>query len=127
MNPASPFDLKFTSREVTAWGGLALLKRMLDGMAFKEAMQSWQLPPPGSNRGYQPQQLIEQMMSASGVGLHALPTPISLDWIAHWYACLAGAMLQATKPLCVCFSALTNPALPECKAAATAGSLTNYD
>ena len=62
MNPASPFDLKFTSREVTAWGGLALLKRMLDGMAFKEAMQSWQLPPPGSNRGYQPQQLIEQMI-----------------------------------------------------------------
>lgn len=62
MNPANPFDLKFTSREVTAWGGLALLKRMLDGMAFKEAMQSWQLPPPGSNRGYQPQQLIEQMI-----------------------------------------------------------------
>ena len=44
MPPETPFDLKFTSREVTAWGGLALLKRMLDGMGFKEAVQSWGLP-----------------------------------------------------------------------------------
>ena len=62
MPSETPFDLKFTSREVTAWGGLALLKRMLDGMGFKEAVQSWDLPPPGSNRGYSPEQLIEQMM-----------------------------------------------------------------
>ena len=54
MPPATPFDLKFTSREVTAWGGLAILKRMLDGMGFKEALQSWDLPQPGSNRGYHP-------------------------------------------------------------------------
>ncbi|MBK6594240.1 MAG: hypothetical protein IPG23_16945 [Burkholderiales bacterium] len=46
MPPETPFDLKFTSREVTAWGGLALLKRMLDGMGFKEAVQSWIYPSP---------------------------------------------------------------------------------
>jgi hypothetical protein len=46
-----PFDLKFTSREVTAWGGLALLKRMLDGLDFKAALQSWDLPPPGCHLG----------------------------------------------------------------------------
>ena len=34
MPPETPFDLKFTSREVTAWGGLALLRRMLDGLGF---------------------------------------------------------------------------------------------
>jgi citrate lyase gamma subunit len=62
MPSEAPFDLKFTSREVTAWGGLALLKRMLDGMGFKEALQSWDLPQPGSNRGYHPEQLIEQMI-----------------------------------------------------------------
>lgn len=62
MPPATPFDLKFTSRDVAAWGGLALLKRMLDGMGFKEALQSWDLPQPGSNRGYRPEQLIEQMI-----------------------------------------------------------------
>lgn len=37
MSAETPFDLKFTSREVTAWGGLALLKRMLDGMGFRQA------------------------------------------------------------------------------------------
>ena len=62
MAPPDPFEVKFTSREVSAWGGLALLKRMLDGMGFKSAMQSWELPQPGSNRGYAPEQLIEQMI-----------------------------------------------------------------
>lgn len=62
MPAAQPFDLKFTSREVTAWGGLALLKRMLDGLDFRAAVQSWALPPAGSNRGYAPVQLIEQMI-----------------------------------------------------------------
>ena len=55
------FDVKFTSREVSAWGGLTLLKRMLDGMDFKSAMQSWGLPKPGSNRGYAPGQLIDRI------------------------------------------------------------------
>jgi len=62
MNQANGFELKFTSREVTAWGGLALLKRLLDGLDFKDALQSWPLPQPGSNRGYRPEQLIEQMI-----------------------------------------------------------------
>ena len=53
---------KFTSREVTAWGGLALLKRMLDGLDFKSALRGLGLPQPGSNRGYAPEQLIEQMI-----------------------------------------------------------------
>lgn len=35
---------------------------MLDGMEFKQAVQSWGLPQPGSNRGYRPEQLIEQMI-----------------------------------------------------------------
>lgn len=48
--------------EVTAWGRLALLKRMLDGMGLHEALQSWRLPQPGSNRDYAPEQLIEQMI-----------------------------------------------------------------
>ena len=60
MASQDPFELKFTSREVSACGGLALLKRMLDGLGFKAAMQSWDLPQPGCNRGYAAEQLIEQ-------------------------------------------------------------------
>jgi len=59
---ATPVELKFSTREVTAWGRLALLKRMLDGLDFRTGIKSWQLPAPGSNRGYAPEQLIEQMI-----------------------------------------------------------------
>jgi len=50
MQDFENFELKFSSKEVTAWGGLALLKKMLDAMDFNAAMQQWQLPQPGSNR-----------------------------------------------------------------------------
>ena len=66
MAANDPLDLKFTSREVTAWGGLALLKRMLDGLDFKAALRDLKLPQPGSNRSYAPEQLIEQMIVSIG-------------------------------------------------------------
>lgn len=56
------FSVSFTEREVTAWGGLALLKRMLDSLGFRQVVASWDLPAPGSNRGYDPVQLIEQFI-----------------------------------------------------------------
>lgn len=40
MHTEQPFDFKFTSREVTVWGALALLKRMLYGMCWHAALQS---------------------------------------------------------------------------------------
>lgn len=62
MQAYDAFDVKYTSREITAWGGLAILKRMIDGMGLRQAIQSWDLPGPGSNRGYAPVQLVEQMI-----------------------------------------------------------------
>ena len=41
------FEIKFTSREVSAWGGMALLKRMLDQMGFRQAAAGWDLPAAG--------------------------------------------------------------------------------
>ena len=35
----TPFEIKFTSREVSTWGGIALMKRMLDSMDFQKAAQ----------------------------------------------------------------------------------------
>ena len=35
MSLTDDFELKFTSREVTTWDGLALLKCLLDGLNFK--------------------------------------------------------------------------------------------
>ncbi len=59
---AEGFSVNFSDREVTAWGGLALLKRMLDSIGFRQAAAGWGLPAPGSNRGYAPVQLIEQFI-----------------------------------------------------------------
>lgn len=28
------FDLRFTDKEITAWGGMAIMKRMLDHLGF---------------------------------------------------------------------------------------------
>ncbi len=56
------YSVSFSHREVTAWGGLALFKQMLDGMGFRQAAAGWSLPEPKSNRGYAPLQLIEQFI-----------------------------------------------------------------
>lgn len=37
------FAVSFSNREVTAWGGLALFRQMLDSMAFREAAAGWGL------------------------------------------------------------------------------------
>ena len=55
-------DLRFTDKEITAWGGMGLMKRMLDHLGFDGALAGWWLPQPGSNRGYRPEQLIVQFM-----------------------------------------------------------------
>ena len=56
------FDLHFSDKEITAWGGMALMKRMLDHMGFGAALSASGLPQPGSNRGYCPEQLLTQFM-----------------------------------------------------------------
>ncbi len=56
------FELRFTDKEITAWGGMGLMKRMLDRIGFQAAVAACGLPQPGSNRGYAPIQLILQFM-----------------------------------------------------------------
>lgn len=56
------FELQFSDKLITPWGGMALVKRMLDHLGFDRALSGAGLPQPGSNRGYRPEQLIVQMM-----------------------------------------------------------------
>lgn len=56
------FSLRFSDKEITPWGGMAIMKRMLDHMGFDAALNGAGLPQPGSNRGYAPSQLITQFM-----------------------------------------------------------------
>ena len=62
------FSVSFSDREVTAWGGLALIKRMLERIEFRQAVSGWGLPAPRSNRGYAPLQLIEPFVVSIGCG-----------------------------------------------------------
>lgn len=55
-------ELAFTDKQITPWGGMALMKNMLDHVGWDRAMQAAQLPQPGSNRGYAPEQLVGQFM-----------------------------------------------------------------
>lgn len=55
-------ELAFSDKEITACGGMGLMKRMLDRIGFESALQSCGLPQPQSNRGYAPKQLLVQFM-----------------------------------------------------------------
>jgi hypothetical protein len=118
MQEFENFELKFTSKEVATWSGLTLLKKML------ETMNQWQLPHPGSNRGYAPDQLTEQRLSASAVPA-ASPKLRPPAWMPHWCASLVGRVPQVTKPSCVCSSALTSNTPVMLKPIADAGWLPN--
>ena len=56
------FELAFTDKEITPWGGMALMKRMLDHPGFAGALKAIQLHPKQSNRVYEPEQLVTQFM-----------------------------------------------------------------
>jgi hypothetical protein len=64
MQAPESFDLKYRTREITAWRRLALLKRMIDGMGLRQTIGSWALAAPRSNRDHALVQLIEQMIAS---------------------------------------------------------------
>lgn len=51
-------DIKFVNKEITPFGGLSLLYKMLDKCDFKDVLSASGIPLQGSNRGYNPVDLI---------------------------------------------------------------------
>lgn len=60
--------IAFTDKEVTPWAGIILMKRMLDRMDFDSQLDKLPLPAQGSNRGYDPRQLVKQFMTSVWCG-----------------------------------------------------------
>lgn len=54
----SELELRFTDNEISPWGGLTVLFKMLEKCGMKSALAECPLPQQGSNRGYSPEQLI---------------------------------------------------------------------
>jgi hypothetical protein len=55
---SSSLKIEFTDKEITAWGGMALLKKLIEKTGINDALSLLPLPQQGSNRGYDPIQLI---------------------------------------------------------------------
>ena len=61
-------QVEFTDKKVTAWGGMKLMKDMLDNIGIREFMGYLDLPKKGSNRGYEPLHIIECFWTSIWIG-----------------------------------------------------------
>jgi len=63
------FDISYTSKEITPWGGMVFLKQMLQKTGFRELVDSNpDLPIAGSNRGYKTSTIIEGFITSIWCG-----------------------------------------------------------
>lgn len=63
------FEISYTNKEITPWGGMVLLKQMLEKTRFREVIErNPDLPQPGSNRGYQTSTIIESFITSIWCG-----------------------------------------------------------
>lgn len=60
--------VEFTDKQVSAWGGMKLMKDMVDAIGIKEFMSKLDLPEKGSNRGYEAIQIIECFWTSIWIG-----------------------------------------------------------
>jgi len=56
------FKIEFTRKEITSYGGLVLLNKMIEKSGFKQFLSTLDLPKPGSNRGFNPIDIIMSFM-----------------------------------------------------------------
>lgn len=63
------FDISYTSKEITPWGGIVFLKQMLDKIGFRALIdKNNDLPQSGSNRGYKTSTIIEAFITSIWCG-----------------------------------------------------------
>jgi len=63
------FDISYTSKEITPWGGMVFLKQMLQKIGFRELIErNEDLPQSGSNRGYKTATIIESFITSIWCG-----------------------------------------------------------
>jgi len=60
--------IEYSDRNVTAWGGMTLMKDLVERSGIKEKMRTLPLPQPGSNRGYDPITVIESFWTSIWIG-----------------------------------------------------------
>jgi hypothetical protein len=63
------FEISYTDKEITPWGGMVFLRQMLEKIGLRQAIELQEdLPRPGSNRGYDPATIIEGFITSIWCG-----------------------------------------------------------
>jgi hypothetical protein len=63
------FDISYTNKEITPWGGMVFLKQMLQKIGFRELVESnMDLPESKSNRGYSKSVIVEGFITSIWCG-----------------------------------------------------------
>ena len=63
------FEISYTNKEITPWGGMVFLKQMLEKMGFRELVEANKdVPVAGSNRGYRASTIIESFITSVWCG-----------------------------------------------------------
>ena len=70
--------VEYSNKEVTPFGGMSLMKRFLDQIEIRDFLDALPLPQPGSNRGYDPKQMIESFWLSIWTGASRY---IHCDWL----------------------------------------------
>lgn len=69
QNRLMEFDISYTSKEITPWGGMVFLKQMLQKIGFRQLVEKNEdLPQSGSNRGYKTSTIIEGFITSIWCG-----------------------------------------------------------
>jgi len=72
--------IAYSDKKVTPFGGMSLMKRFIDQTGIREHMSSIGLPQPGSNRGYDPVQVVESFWLGLWTGANRY---IHCDWLRY--------------------------------------------
>ena len=72
--------IEYSSKPVTPFGGMSLMKRFVDQVGIREKLETLNLPQPGSNRGYDPKQIVESFWLGIWTGASRY---IHCDWLRY--------------------------------------------
>lgn len=65
-------EIKYTDKPITPYAGLTMVQRLYKQCGFQELLDSLELPQPGSNRGYRPQDIVEGLLISIILGSRRL-------------------------------------------------------
>lgn len=61
-------QIEYSDKDVSAWGGMKLMKDFVDQTGIKDFLRKTDLPHPGSNRGYDPITVVESFWTSIWIG-----------------------------------------------------------